>query len=402
LKSRPLLLLFLIVFIDLMGFGIVIPLLPMYGERYHPSPVAFGLLMAVYSLMQFLFAPILGRLSDHYGRRPILVLSLAGTVAGYLLFAFQSSLAALFVSRIVAGITGANVATAQAVIADVTREEDRAKGMGLIGAAFGLGFILGPAIGGSAARFGEAAPGLFASGLSAAALILALVALPESNPPGAIRGHRAIRRGWLSPRSLMEALRHPQLGLLLVLFFLATFAFANFESTFALFSEKRLSLDMTHVAYLFVYVGLLAAVIQGALIGRLVKRFGERRLILAGALCLIPAYAAFSLLTSVPQILLFLGLLALGAGLTGPSLSSLISRLSKADEQGGVLGIGQSLSSLARIVGPFWGVYSLRAIGFYAPYLTAACAAAALAGLSLLVMRSARRPEVPALGLDAA
>ena len=402
MRGRPLLLVFLIVFIDLMGFGIVIPLLPLYGERYHPSPIEFGALMAVFSLMQFLFAPILGRLSDRFGRRPILLMSLAGTVIGYTLFAFQQSIELLFLSRIVAGIMGANVATAQAVIADITPPEERARGMGLIGAAFGLGFILGPAIGGMASRFGEEVPGLFAAGLSGAALLLATLALPETNPPDALRGHRAAEKGWFSPRRFLDALTHPQIGLLLVTFFLTTFAFANFESTFALFAEKRLSLDVVHVTYLFVYVGVLAALIQGVLIGRLVKRFGERRLILAGAFVLVPGYLALTQLASLSQLLFFLGFLALGAGLTGPSLSSLVSKLSNADEQGGVLGIYQSLSSLARIVGPFWGVYSLRALAIQAPYLTAACAATVAGFLAVLLLWRARRRGSAAVGLEGA
>lgn len=400
MKSKPLLLVFLIVFIDLMGFGIVIPLLPLYGERYHPSPAEFGLLMAVFSFMQFLFAPILGRLSDRFGRRPILLLSLAGTVIGYVLFAFQQSIELLFLSRVVAGIMGANVATAQAVIADITAPEERARGMGLIGAAFGLGFILGPAIGGLAVRFGEAAPGLLAAFLSSTALVLAALALPETNSKNGARGYRAMERGWFSPRRLLDALRHPQIGLLLVTFFLATFAFANFESTFALFAEKRFSLDVAHVTYLFVYVGILAVLVQGGLIGRLVKQYGESSLILAGALVLVPGYLALTFLTLLYQLLFFLGFLALGAGLTGPSLSSLVSKLSSTDEQGGILGIYQSLSSLARILGPFWGVYSLRAIGPQAPYFTAACAAAGAVLLAALLLKRARQHQAAAIGAE--
>lgn len=384
MKHRPLVAVFLIVFIDLMGFGIVIPLLPLYAERHHPTPVVFGLLMASYSLMQFLFAPLLGRLSDRVGRRPILLLSLAGTVAGYLLFAFQHSLHAIFLSRVVGGVMGANVATAQAVIADVTSPKDRARGMGLIGAAFGLGFILGPAIGGAALRFGEAGPGLAATGLSMTALILALVSLPETRPSagGVLR-----EREWFTPRRLLRALGHPQLGLLLVVFFLATFAFSNFEATFALFAEKRLSLDMEKVTYLFVFLGVLAALVQGTLIGRLVDRFGERRMVLAGALVLLPGYFALAAAGSLGTLLPTLALLALGAGFTGPSLSSLVSKLSAQDEQGGILGVYQSLSSLARILGPFWGVYSMRAIAPTAPYATAGVVAALVVALAWFILR---------------
>jgi DHA1 family tetracycline resistance protein-like MFS transporter len=389
LRHKPLLTAFLIVFIDLMGFGIVIPLLPLYGERYHPTPMAFGLLMAVYSLMQFLFAPVLGRFSDHFGRRPILLISLAGTVVGYIIFALQGSLAVLMLARIIDGITGANVATAQAVIADVTKPEERAKGMGLIGAAFGLGFILGPAIGGLALHFGTRAPGFFAAALSASAFLVAAIGLPETFPAEKRKLANGKSHSWFSLHRLISALRHPQIGILLVIFFLTTFAFSNFEATFALFLSDRLSLDMKHVTYIFVFVGILAAIVQGGLIGRLVKRFGERKLILVGGLLLVPGYLSLLVAHSVPQLMLYLIPLALGVGLTGPSLSSLVSRLSTAEEQGGILGVSQSTASLARISGPFWGVFAYERFGLPAPYVTAGLAALAVLGLAYVVLRRA-------------
>lgn len=373
MKARsPLALVFLIVFIDLMGFGIVIPLLPLYGEAYHPTPVAFGFMMASYSLMQFLFAPVMGRISDRCGRRPVLLLSLAGTVAGYLLFALQDSFAMLVAARVAGGIMGANVATAQAVIADITGPEDRARGMGLIGAAFGLGFILGPALGGTAHRLGHSFPGLLAAALSATALILAWLTLPETWPPERRARAPVSEKGWFKLRQLEAALRHPQVGLLLVLFFLSTFAFANFESTFALLLLERFGLSMIQVTYLFVFIGVLAALVQGGLIGRLSRRFGERKLILSGAALLLPTYLALVGVASLPALLGLLPILALGAGLVGPALSSLVSRLSAEDEQGGILGVYQSMASLARILGPFWGVYAFTRLGSAAPYWTAA------------------------------
>lgn len=391
-RKRTLLTVFLIVFIDLMGFGIVIPLLPLYGDQYHPSPVIFGLLMATYSLMQFIFAPVLGRFSDHFGRKPILLISLGGTVAGYILFGFQDSLLLLFLARAVNGIAGANVATAQAVIADVTKPEERAKGMGLVGAAFGLGFILGPAIGGAANQyFGQRAPGFFAAGLSALALILTAFALPETWPAERRGAGVRARHGWFSFKRLGEALRHPQIGLILVIFFLTTFAFANFESTFALFLNRRLNLDMAHVMYFFVFVGVLAAFIQGGLIGRLVKLFGERKLILAGALFLVPGYILVLMAQSVPQLMVFLVFLALGAGFTSPALSSLVSRLSTAEEQGGILGIYQSIASLARITGPFWGIFAFKEFGENVPYITAAIVSCLVVVLAWIVLGRARR-----------
>jgi len=394
-RKRTLLTVFLIVFIDLMGFGIVIPLLPLYGDQYHPSPVVFGMLMATYSLMQFIFAPVLGRFSDHFGRKPILLISLAGTVAGYILFGFQNSLLLLFLARALNGIAGANVATAQAVIADVTKPEERARGMGLVGAAFGLGFILGPAIGGAANQyFGQRAPGFFAAGLSLIAMILTAFALPETWLTGGhATGVRAPRHGWFSFKRLSEALRHPQIGLILVIFFFTTFAFANFESTFALFLNRRLKLDMAHVMYFFVFVGVLAAFIQGGLIGRLVKRFGERKLILAGSLLLVPGYILVLMAQSVPQLMVFLVFLALGAGFTSPALSSLVSRLSTAEEQGGILGIYQSIASLARITGPFWGVFAFKEFGENVPYYTAAGVSLVVVWLAWIILGRARKAK---------
>lgn len=393
MRRSPLLLVFMIVFIDLMGFGIVIPLLPLCAERHHPSPFVFGLFMASYSLMQFLFAPLLGRLSDRIGRRPVLLLSLAGTVVGYLLFAFQHSLQMLFLARLVGGAMGANVATAQAAVADLTAPRDRARGMGLVGAAFGLGFILGPAIGAAALPFGESAPGLVAAALSAGALVLALFSLPETRQRGEAESQDVRARDWFTARRLLRALGHPQVGPLLLVFFLATFALASFEATLALLAEHRLSLDPRQVMYLFVYAGVLAAIVQGVLIGRLVDRFGERCVILAGTVVLVPGYLALSAAGSLLSFLPSLGLLALGAGLTGPSLSSLVSRLSSEDEQGGILGVYQSLASLARVLGPFWGVYSMRGLGDAAPYLTAAAAAMAAAVIAWTALRHGAATE---------
>lgn len=388
-KKSTLLIIFLIVFIDLMGFGIVIPLLPLYADRYQPSPAVFGLLMAAYSLMQFLFTPLLGRLSDRFGRRPVLFISLAGTVAGYLLFAFQHSLALLFLARIVNGLAGANVATAQAVIADVTKPEDRAKGMGLVGAAFGLGFILGPAIGGFSLAWGESAPGIFAASFSGLALLLAIWKLPETWTEERRYARVAHARGWFTPHRLWSALSHPKIGLALIVFFLASFAFSNFESTFALFLGSRMHLDTRHVTWLFVYVGLLAAVIQGGFIGKLVVRFGERALILAGAVALVPAYFFMVFVPTIPWLMVVLPLLAIGAGFLNPALSSMVSRLSTADEQGGMLGVYQAVSSLARITGPFCGILLFKKAGVAWPFWAATGIALIVLGLSFVIYRRA-------------
>jgi len=382
MKRSPLVVLFLTVFIDLLGFGIVLPLLPYYAESFGAGPLTVTLLSSSYSLMQFLFAPVWGRLSDRVGRRPILVLSLAGSALSYLLFGLAGSLAALFATRLLAGVCAANISTAQAYIADVTTPETRAKGMGMIGAAFGLGFIFGPAVGGALSRYGYAVPAFFAAGLSLLALALALFRLPESLrqrvglPGGAARGGFDLGRLW-------AALVHPGMGLLLLIFFCSVFAFANLEATFALFVERaaRFGYTARETGYLFAYMGVLMSLMQGGLVGRLARRFGERRLVAAGTLMLAAGLGVVPLAPGLGGLMGALALLAFGAGMNTPSLSSLISRSAGADEQGGILGVSQSMASLARILGPAWGGFAFEQFGPASPYFTAA----GLMGVTFLV-----------------
>ena len=383
---------FLIVFIDLVGFGIVIPFLPLYAEEFGPSPVTFGLLMASYSAMQFLFAPILGRLSDRHGRRPVLLLSLAGSVVGYLLFAFSGSLAMLFASRIIDGISGGNISTAQAVIADVTDERDRTRGMGIIGAAFGLGFICGPALAAVLVSVAHWLPGVAAAATSATALVLVAVALPETRrAPAGGEGR--------PPRGRLQAIRRligePVVGACLVLVFLIIFAFSNFETTFAQLLRLRFAMDISSVGWMFVYAGVLGALVQGGLVGRLAPRFGERRLITAGAAIAAAAAGALPFAGSTGRLLLVLAALAVGHGLLAPSLSSLTSRLVPSHEVGALMGASQGVSSLGRIVGPFWAEWAYGASGPAAPYLSAAAAYA----VSAIVIVVARRTGAAARGV---
>ena len=386
MRPRPLLVIFAIAFIDLMGFGIVIPLLPLYGERYHPSPLTFGLLMASYSACQFLFAPILGKLSDRYGRKPILVLSLAGSAVGYILFGLARSLTLLFASRILDGISGGNISTAQAYIADVTGPEDRAKGMGMIGAAFGLGFIFGPAIAGFSLHLGEGAPGFVAAGLSAAALVATLLFLEEP-PRHSAEGSRLAAR---APRwsDFLRAVRLPSVAVVLAVFFLVTFAFSNFEATFSQFLHDTLALAPARVSYLFTYIGVLIALVQGLLVPRLSRRRGEPRMAVVGVILVSAAFLALPLATTLGPTAALLVPLTAGIGLTNPSLSSLISKSAPDDQRGGVLGVYQSMSSLGRILGPLWGEFAFFRLGPSGPHWTGGLFAGAAALLSLALLRS--------------
>jgi multidrug resistance protein len=354
MKRSPLLVIFVTVFIDLVGFGIVIPVLPFYveGTRFNAGPRAVTLLFAIYSVMQLIFSPILGRMSDRYGRRPILFFSLLGTSLGFFILGFATTLWMLFLGRIIDGVTGGNISTAQAYIADVTTEENRAKGMGLIGAAFGLGFIFGPAIGGILSRWGVHVPFLFAGVLSLANATLLYFVLPETvTPDHPARVSAAVGR-W---SQLARALRQSRLAFVLAVYFLFVTAFSIMTSSFALFTLYRFGFDAHDTGWIFAFVGVVGAVVQGVLISRLVKAFGEPPLVIVGALLFTASLVLIPLTgphTGMIALLALGALFALGNGLATPSLTSLASKSAGAAEQGGLLGVTQAVASLSRTVGP--------------------------------------------------
>lgn len=356
--------LFLTVFIHLLGFGIIIPLLPYYAQTYGAKALVIGLLMTSFSFCQFLFAPVWGRLSDRVGRRPVLIGSLLVTGASYLVYAAATSLALLFVSRMLAGIAGATLSTAQAYVADTTTPENRTKGMGLIGAAFGMGFIFGPALGGILSRWGFAAPACASAALALAAAVFAFFRLPESLPPE-VRAEAAARRR--ARTTMRDALARPVVGTVLGLFFTATLCFSGMEAILALFSQRYFGWGPHQIGYLFAYVGVVAAAMQMGIVGALVRRFGERALVRAGLALMGAAFATAGLVPPLALFLAVMGLIAVASGMLTPSLSGLISLATPSDEQGGILGIYQSLGSLARAVGPFFGGFVFDVVSPGAP-----------------------------------
>ena len=388
MKRSPLAILFLTVFIDLLGFGIIIPLQPFYAKHLGADGFMVGMLSASYSFAQFLFSPIWGRLSDRIGRRPVLRFSMVMQALGFFIFGYADSLPLLFVARILAGVGGANISTAQAYIADVTPPEGRAKGMGLIGAAFGLGFVLGPALAGILAKaFNPSVPAYVAGALSLLNFLVASRFLPESLKVLGKKGDPQASRGEL----FAQGLKVPRLGLLWFVFFCNTFAFAAFEPTFALYANWRFNFDEAHTGYVFAFVGVIIAIMQGGVVGRLVKKVGEEPLVLAGIVCLGVALLLLPYAPTVPSLTADMGLLAIGNALIQPTITSLVSKASPF-EYGGVLGVNQGLGSLARAGGPPLGgkLFDLSPT-HGAPFLTAA--AILLFSLVVSVIGFRRFPE---------
>ncbi len=354
---------FFTIFLDLLGFGIMIPIQPFYVENFGASATQVTLLGASYSLMQFLFAPFWGRLSDRVGRRPIILFSVAISAIGHLVFGLAQTLATLFVARMLAGFGNANLGTAQAVISDVTKPEDRAKGMGLIGAAFGLGFIIGPAIGGILGQYSPVWPAFFAAALALCNLAFASFMLPETLKKGA---PAAPGRRLLSLAALKHAARRTNISTLFTMTFVYTLGFAIMEQVIGLFIEKiwvgsqydgptRLQMASQMTAVYLVVVGFTAVLIQGFMIGRLTKKFGEQLLAKSGLVLLTVAMISIPLAGNTgifPLMVATAVILAAGSGIFNPSNSSMVSRAADPSEQGSTLGLNQSIASLGRVLGP--------------------------------------------------
>ena len=357
MRKASLAVLFLTVFIDLIGFGMVIPFLSFYAREYGASGIKVGAVVGIYSIMQFFFAPVWGRLSDRVGRRPVILISLTASCTGYLLFAFTHSLTVLFASRVIAGIGGANIGTAQAYIADTTSPENRAKGMGLIGAAFGLGFILGPPMSGILAAIGtkhglagNLLPGLVAAGLSFTAFLVALSVLAESKPKGLVP--RSGRPPQFDRRVWREIATSHLLASLMAGLFLTLLAVAGMEISVTLHARDRFQFKQMDMSYLFLFMGVIVASIQGGLLGRFVKRFGEKGVIVIGAAAFVAGFALIPTIWRVPLLYVVAFLFAIGQGLCYPALTALVSKTAPESERGALLGMATSVGSLARFAGP--------------------------------------------------
>jgi DHA1 family tetracycline resistance protein-like MFS transporter len=362
-------LIFLTVFIDLLGFGILIPILPSFAiKELGVDEAAVGIAIAIYSLVQFIFNPILGRLSDKHGRKPVIVMCLLINAMGYVIFAFTSSYLILLVSRVVAGVGGSSIAVAQAYIADVTTKENRSKGMGLIGSAFGLGFVFGPLIGGFLSKLGYMETGLGAASFSFIAFIVTMILLPESHLDRSefVESKRKI----LNIDAILKAFKNPNLAILISLFFILTFSFANIYGTFALLGLQVYGFTDLQNGYMFGIIGFSSAIVQGGLIGPLTKFLGKKNILILGSflimvtLAIIP-YAGNFLWLAVDSIFM-----SFGTGMLQPTLLSLISEVASDTEQGITLGVNQSLSALARMFGPLWGGFAFEFLGYPFPFLT--------------------------------
>lgn len=387
----PLFVIFFTVFIDMVGFGIVIPVLPLYAEHFRATPVEIGWLTGIYSGMQIIFVPILGRLSDRFGRRPILIVSLIGTAVGFLIMGWATSLTLLFVARIVDGASGGNIATAQAYIADVSTPENRSRSMGVIGAAFGLGFTFGPMIGGLLSRISYGAPFFFAAALAAVNVVLLYFILPESLS--------AEYRAQPHERThLAEVFQHGNarmFGTIVATYLFTITGFAIMTTLFALFTEKQFGFDARHTGYVFGFIGILSVILQGGLIGRLIKRFGETALARSGLLLLAVALALLPLVPTIPMLLAVCAALAIANGLVNPTLNGLASQMIDRSWQGRALGVMQSAGSVGRLVGPLLGGWLLmfdlgQPVTHYAR--TPFFAAAAILFFAFVLAFSVRKP----------
>jgi len=351
-SNKALITIFLIVFIDLLGFGIILPLLPFIAQKYQANAAQIGLLTATYSFFQLLAAPVLGRLSDRFGRKKILILSQLGSALGFIILAFANSLPLLFLSRIIDGLTGGNISIAQAYIADVTDKKNRARGMGLIGAAFGLGFIFGPALGGALSKISYSTPALVAAFVSFLTVLTTILFLKET-----VDTKKALEspKTEFSFKELKIVLLIPNLSFLIIIFFLINLAFSLTQGNLALWTEKTFGYDPSKNGFIFAYVGVLAVLVQVVVLPFLLKKLNENIILKIASFNLFLSFFLIFLSKNEPIFYLALTFMPLGNGLANPSIQSIASEDVPKEEYGGTLGLLQSAGSMGRILGPIIG-----------------------------------------------
>lgn len=368
MNNKRLFSIILVVFIDLLGFSLILPLLPYYAETFKANQTVTGILIASYAVMQLIGAPILGRLSDRFGRRPVLLLSVFGTFLGFLLLGFANALWMLFASRILDGLTGGNLSVAQAYISDVTDEKSRSKGLGMIGAAFGLGFIIGPVTGGLLSQWGYAVPAFAAAAISFINLILIYAWLPESLTEEK-RSQMTEKRPAVTFNALLVAFQRPFTGSILITRFFFGLAFAIFQTIFSLYALAKFNLTARDTGFVLTYVGVLSVIVQGFLVGRLTSRFREDILITASVVLMGISLLGWALAPSLVWLYIIMTPTALSGGLLNTLLSSTLTKAVAPQEIGGILGLSAAVESSTRIIAPLLGGVLLQQVGTWAPGL---------------------------------
>ena len=400
MKASRLINIFLVVFVDMLGFGLIMPLLPYYAETFGATPIVIGLIVASYAVASLIGAPLMGRFSDRYGRRPILLLSVAGTFLGYLLLGFAQPIgtyfaqlfasqnvnafiiAVLFASRMLDGFTGGNITVAQAYISDVTDEKNRSRGLGVIGSAFGLGFIIGPAIGGLLSRWGYSVPAFAAAGFAFINLISIFFFLPESLTVERREAMMKHERPPITANALIAALKRPKVGPLLMVRFFLMMAFALFQSIFALFALDRLKLNSQATGLVLTFIGFYSVFIQGVGIGFLTKRFSENKIIITALWMMLLGFIGWAVTPDLPVMLLVILPLSGGGWIANTLITSGITKAVSPEEIGGMLGFSTSLESITRVISPIVGGILFARVGMGAPAVFSAIMVLTAIGLA--------------------
>ncbi len=362
---------FLTIFIDLMGFGILIPILPTFASKeLGISDFGIGSIVAVFSLMQFIFNPMMGKLSDKIGRRPVILVTQLMTAVSYLIFAFSNSFLLLFLSRMLAGLGGSNIGVAQAYIADITAKEERAKGMGVIGAAFGLGFVFGPVIGAVLAKFGYHIAGIGSAFFTLSAFTFAFFRLPESLKEK--KSDDKFKIKLFDFAYAKQVLTNPSISFLIILLFLIIFSIANIFGIFALLGYKFYHFTDQQNGMLFGIVGLVGAIVQAGFIRSLSQKLSDKTIVLIGIFFMIVGLTLIPYGGNFTGVAIVVSIMAVGSGVLQPIIPSMISKYSPENQQGAILGFSQSISAFARVLGPLWGGFSYDMFGYQYPFLTGA------------------------------